>query len=339
MSRRLLTASAALLALVAAAPAAATAAPTVLSAEQRPPAVAGWRGTVVWSSFDRTDGRHHLVVSREGAPPERLPVAPSDGPFDVDLGTNRTGSTYAVYSRCAEPGEEPDLPRTSCDLYRLSLATGREERLAGLSSPRWDEREPTIMRGEIAFVRRERHGGATKDVLRIGNTSSGSRGSRQLTQLVVDRTALLHPELAASHIAYVVSDPGPYEFRRQRVQLRVLRTGRVRTAYTATSGGANAANVTGPAATDSLRGFVFVRTNAGSGRGNRIIRLDLSGDVTMAQGTGREVSSSWASTALGAVVGIDRSGTGTCFGNAYDPPEQTECSVQLTGPLAFDRPF
>jgi hypothetical protein len=59
----------------------------------------------------------------------------------------------------------------------------------------------------------------------------------------------------------------------------------------------------------------------------------------MAQGTGREISSSWASNALGAVVGIDRSGTGTCFGNVDDPPEQTACSVQLTGRLGFDRPF
>ena len=337
MLRRLLILPAAFLGLVAAAPAAA--APTVLSTEQRPPEVAGWRGTIVWSSFDRADGRHHLMVSRGGAAPERLPVPPADAPFDVDLGTNATGSTYAVYSRCIEPGEEPDLPRTNCDLYRLSLASGREEHLTGLSSPRWDEREPTIMRGEIAFVRRERHGGATKDVLRIGNTAPGAGNTRRLAQLVVDRTALLHPELTASHIAYVVSDPGPYQFRRQRVQLRVLRTGRVRTVYTATSGGANAADVTQPAATDSQRGFVFVRTNAGSGTGNRIIRLDLSGDITMAQGTGREISSSWASNALGAVVGIDRSGTGTCFGNVDEVPEQTECSVELTGPLAFRRPF
>jgi hypothetical protein len=337
MSRRLAVLIALAAAFVAAAPAAAVAAPAVLSTEQRPPAVAGWRGTVVWSSFDRADGRYHLMVSREGGAPERLPVPPADGPFDVDLGTNATGSTYAVYSRCIEPGEEPDLPRTNCDLYRLSLASGREERLAGLSSPRWDEREPTVMDGQVAFVRRERHGGATKDVLRIG--AAGASGTRQLTQLVVDRTAITSPELGARHIAYVVSDPGPYQFRRQRLQLRNLRTGTVRNVYRAASGGANAANITRPAATDSLRGFVFVRTNQGSGTGNRIIRLDLSGDLTMAQGTGREIASSWASNALGAVVVIDRSATGTCFGNILEMPEQAACDVRLTGPLAFLRPF
>jgi hypothetical protein len=339
MSRRLAVLIALAAAFVAAAPAAAVAAPAVLSTEQRPPAVAGWRGTVVWSSFDRADGRYHLMASREGGAPERLPVPPADGPFDVDLGTNATGSTYAVYSRCIEPGEEPDLPRTNCDLYRLALASGREEHLTGLSSPRWDEREPTIMRGQVAFVRRERHGGATKDVLRMGNTAPGAGNTRQLAQTVVDRTALLQPELTASHIAYVVRDPGPYEFGRERLQLRVLRTGRVRTVYTATSGGANAADITQPAATDSGRGFVFVRTNHGSGTGNRILRLDLSGDITMAQGTGYEISSSWAGNELGAVVGIDRSGTGTCFSDADDVPEQTECSVRLTGRLAFLRPF
>jgi hypothetical protein len=336
MSRRLAVLIALAAAFVAAAPAAAVAAPAVLSTEQRPPAVAGWRGTVVWSSFDRADGRYHLTISRDGGPPERLPWRRPTDPSTSISGTNRSGSTYAVYSRCIEPGEEPEAPRTNCDLYRLGIATGREEHLTGLSSPRWDEREPTIMRGEIAFVRRERHGGATKDVLRIG---TGSGGTRQLTKLVVDRTALMSPELTRSHVAYVVSDPGPYQFRRLRVQLRSLRTGRARTVYRAASGGANAANITRPAATDSLRGFVFVRTNQGSGTGNRIIRLDLSGDLTMAQGTGREIASSWASNALGAVVVIDRSATGTCFGNILEMPEQAACDVRLTGPLAFLRPF
>ena len=71
--------------------------------------IAAWAGTVVWSTFDATTNDYHLVVSRNGAAPQRLPVAPSANAFDVDLGTNRSGSTYAVYSRCTTPATENTL--------------------------------------------------------------------------------------------------------------------------------------------------------------------------------------------------------------------------------------
>src|SRR3954454_14043775 len=147
------TAAIAALALVALAPAAAHAA-TTIATEQRATQVAAWAGTVAWSSFDATTNDYHLVVSRNGAAPQRLPIAPAANAFDVDLGTNRSGSTYAVYSRCATPATN-SRPPTDCDLYRLSLASGAEQKLDSLSSPTWDERDPTIFGGEIAFVRNE----------------------------------------------------------------------------------------------------------------------------------------------------------------------------------------
>ena len=125
--------------------------------------------------LDATTNDYHLVVSRNGGAPQRLPVAPSANAFDVDLGTNRSGSTYAVYSRCTTPATQ-NTPPTGCDLYRLSIASGVETKLDTLSSPTWDEREPTIFRGEIAFIRDETHGGRNEDVLRIGNTTSGAAG-------------------------------------------------------------------------------------------------------------------------------------------------------------------
>ena len=145
--------------------------------------------------YDATTNDYHLVVSRNGAAPQRLAVAPSANAFDVDLGTNRSGSTYAVYSRCTTPATENTVP-TGCDLYRLSIASGIETKLDTLSSPTWDEREPTIYRGEIAFIRDETHGGRNEDVLRIGNTTSGAQGT---TALVVRNRlggSLQDPELA-----------------------------------------------------------------------------------------------------------------------------------------------
>ena len=158
---------------------AAHAAPTTIATEQRATQIAAWAGTVVWSSYDATTNDYHLVVSRNGGAPQRLAVAPSANAFDVDLGTNRSGSTYAVYSRCTTPATENTVP-TGCDLYRLSIASGIETKLDTLSSPTWDEREPTIYRGEIAFIRDETHGGRNEDVLRIGNTTSGAQGTTAL---------------------------------------------------------------------------------------------------------------------------------------------------------------
>src|SRR5262249_18790240 len=97
------TATAAVLALAALAAAvlapAAGAAPTTISTEPQATQVAAWAGTVVWSAFDSTTKDYHLVVSRNGGAPQRLPVAPAANAFDVYLGTNRSGPPYAVEPR------------------------------------------------------------------------------------------------------------------------------------------------------------------------------------------------------------------------------------------------
>src|SRR3954463_7066358 len=184
---------------------AAHAASTTIATEQRATPVAAWAGTVAWSSFDPATNDYHLVVSRNGAAPQRVAVAPSANAFDVDLGTNRSGSTYAVSSRCATPATG-SRPPTDCDLYRLSLASGVEQRLDSLSSPTWDERDPTIFRGEIAFIRNETHGGLNEDVLRTGNTTSGARGTTALVKLHRLPRTLPDPQLFASRVAYIRTD-------------------------------------------------------------------------------------------------------------------------------------
>ena len=71
--------------------------------------------------------------------------------------------------------------------------------------------------------------------------------------------------------------------------------------------------------------------------GNRLVRYDISsGKLTYALGSSRWESTGWANAALGAAVFVDGSGTGTCFENINDTPDKTQCSVILTGPLAFN---
>jgi hypothetical protein len=60
-----------------------------------------------------------LVKSVDGGAPAPVAVPErAGGPFDIDLSTNRSGSTYVVYTRDG-------------DIYRLGVAT----KIAKLSSP------------------------------------------------------------------------------------------------------------------------------------------------------------------------------------------------------------
>jgi len=306
----LLTAALAGAVLAPAAPAQGAA--TTLAVEQAPTRVAGYDGVVMWSRFDPATKTYSLVKSVDGATPTSVGVAPrADGPFDIDLGTNRSGATYAVYTRDG-------------DIYRLNVATGSEVKITKLSSETLDERDPTIMRGEIAFIRRD--GGY--DQLRVGNTTSGSKGSR----LIVKKRSILSAELGFSHVAYVESVPA--EFREVRVRNRNIRTGADRMIYRARSGGANSADVTRPSFFPSPQAFVWARTNVGSGTGNRIVRYTLSGSrLSYAQGSPFYNSTAWLGGEFGAATAssLDNGeSAGACVDGATNL-----CQVQLTGPLQF----
>ena len=289
-------------------------APTTLAVEQAPTRVAAHDGVVMWSRFDPIAETYSLVKSVDGGAPVAVGVAPrAGGPFDIDLGTNRSGNTYAVYTR--DDG----------DIYRLSVATGRESKLERLSSASQVERSPTIMRGEIAFIRHDRG----YDHLRIGNTTSASKGSR----LIVKRRSLLSAELGVLHVAYVESVPA--SFREVRVRNRNIRTGADRLVYRARSGGANAAGVTRPSFISSPQAFVWARTNIGSGSGNRLVRYTLRGSkLSYAQGSPFYNSTAWLGGEFGAATASSLD-NGDSRGACADA-SVNYCQVQLTGPLEFD---
>jgi hypothetical protein len=291
------------------APAAAAQAATVLSTEQAPTRVAAWNATVMWSQLDPATGDYRLVKSVDGGAPAPVAVPErAGGPFDIDLGTNRSGSTYAVYTRAG-------------DIYRLSVASGVETKITKLSSPTLAERDPTIQRGEIAFIRRD--GGF--DQLRIGDTVSASTGSRFL----VKKRSILSAELAIKQVSYV-----EHSGNSRLVHVRNIRTGHDQVVYRATSGGANFAGVTKPGYGAEFNGFVWARTNLGSSTGNRFVRYQLSGSkLSYAQGSPRFNSTSWAGPQLGAATSSSLDGsdsTGAC-----DDAGVHFCFVTVTGPLSF----
>jgi hypothetical protein len=294
--------------------------PTTLATEQAPTRVAAWESTVMWSRLDPASGRYALLKSVAGGAPTPVTVPErAGGPFDIDLGTNRSGSAFAVYSRDG-------------DIYRLNLASGAETKVAKLSSPKLAERNPTIQRGRIAFIRRS----GRFDELRIGDTTTGSKGS----SLVVRRGSISYAELGNRQIAYVTSFSTPKSAGGEaQLRIRNLSTGSDKLAYRARSGGANIASITRPSFVAKPEGFLFARTNIGSGSGNRLIRYTLYGaKLDYAAGQSNYISTAWAGATLGAVVtsaiGGSESAQSTSPGACNDAGV-AYCTVVLTGPLSF----
>ena len=282
---------------------------TTLSSEPVPTRVAAWDGTVMWSQLDQATGNYRLVKSVDGGAPTPVAVPErAGGPFDIDLGTNRSGSTYAVYTRGG-------------DIYRLGVASGVETKITKLSSPTLTERDPTIQRGAIAFVRRD--GGY--DQLRVGDTTSGSKGSRFL----VKKRSILGAELAIKQVAYVEQSGGS-----ELVHVRNISTGHDQVIYRASSGGANFAGVTRPTYDAATNAFVWARKNLGSGTGNRIVRYTLPGSkLSYAQGSPRYNSTAWAGPQLGAATASSLDGGDGV--NSCDDAGVHYCFVTVTGPLSF----
>ena len=98
------------------------------------------------------------------------------------------------------------------------------------------------------------------------------------------------------------------------------------------SGGANYANTTRPTYVASPQGFMWARTNHGSGTGNRFVRYTLRGSK-LAYAKGRRRSPSrraWAGNLLGAATSSALADT------ACDDAGVHYCQVALTGPLEFN---
>ena len=294
---------------IAAAPAAASIPVEGLAAATP---VAAYGATAMWSRLDTATGKYQLVQSIAGGAPTLVGVPQRDGPFDVDLGSNRNGATYAVYTRGG-------------DVYRLNPRAGVETKV--LSSPDHAERSPTIQRGRIAFVRRA--GGM--DQLRIGDTSSGTNGTR----MVLSKPLILAVELGNKHVAWVDNVATLPWSSRTRVHIRNVATSRDHVVYLAGSGGASWSVVTKPSFTSDGSAFVWARSRIGAA-GSRIVKYSLdTSTLSYAQGSPLYGSVSWVDDKLGALVSTSIA-AGSSGAKECDDAGVRYCNVQYTGPLSFN---
>lgn len=117
-----------------------------LTADPTATDVAAYGGKVVWSRGESAGiVFRYRLVEQTPAGPRDLPVEPSPVPFELDVGPDEDGDPAAVYVRC--------IPDVQCDVYRYDFERRAETRVEGISAPRCSASDPSIWRGDIAFVR------------------------------------------------------------------------------------------------------------------------------------------------------------------------------------------
>ncbi len=295
------------------------AAQTVLSEQPRPFSVDAAPGVIVFSQYQADIDAYRLVAREEGV--ERtLDVEPSPVPFDVDVGTSSTGKLVAVYSRSVSDEE--------VDLFRYSFAGDSETRLTSLSIEGAVERDPSVHRGQIAFVRATSEGSR----LMIGNT-----GANGAPRTLVTRRGSVGPirdtDLSRLRVAYTtVGQDGDRRF--QAMHVRNLGNGKDRTVKVVASGQLSFAALTGASFSHTGKALYFASTNVGAGTGNRYLRWSATQGLRETRGTSQAVNTAWAGGSLGMLVVRNPGPDGTCSGDATPGT----CDLIATGPLTFTRP-
>lgn len=203
----------------------ASAADTVVAELERPSTIRAYAGISVLSTYDGS--AYRLAVLRQGRM-EVLPVAPSQAPFDVDIGPDRSGRPQLVYTRCRV--ERPDVAMgrndsQGCDLVTYALEGGSGERpVRGASTRDGNEFAPTLWKGRIAFARKV-PGREQPLVLLRDLRAPRSRPSLRLPSITrATRTrGILELELSGRHLAQIVFAAGRTEVRLVDVRNRALR--------------------------------------------------------------------------------------------------------------------
>ena len=149
------------LALVAAPPAAPQGdVPASVAPIADPTPIASYQGRLVFSRVN-ADGGFELVQRTSGGPVVPVGVPPRSVPFDVDIGPTSGGRVLAVYTRCStEPKANGGFPSITeyqtgrgCDVYKVDLDGGREERYTKVNASDGTEFWPTYWKGRIGFAR------------------------------------------------------------------------------------------------------------------------------------------------------------------------------------------
>lgn len=130
-------------------PATAGAAEKTVAKVDRATEIRSWKGIGAFSVYDEKKGVYRLAITRVGAKPEILPVAPRSVAFDADVGPDTRNEPAVVYSRC--DSEAPE--RRDCDIFRYSITRNVESKITNADSDSASEFNPTIWAGRVAWVR------------------------------------------------------------------------------------------------------------------------------------------------------------------------------------------
>jgi hypothetical protein len=193
---------------------AASAADTVVTQVQRPTAIRTYAGIQAFSAFEGTleGGVYRLAILRQGKV-ELMPVAPSQVPFEADIGPDRNGRPQLIYMRCT--GRD-----SGCDLFTLSLASGAGEQPVSAANTSRNEVAPTLWNGRIAFARHSKDG--SQPVVYTRRLSDlRTRPSKRLARVRDGEIAEL--ELYRDRLAQIINLPFMSEIRVVRISTRRAR--------------------------------------------------------------------------------------------------------------------
>jgi hypothetical protein len=280
-----------------------------LATESAPFTADAYGDVIAWSAYDPVARTYRLALLRDGARVDPA-VAASSQPFDLDVGPGPDGAPLVVYARAG-------------NLFQYDPAAGAEQPLAEVNTPRV-ERNPSINRSALGFVREARGGRPVVYLRRHGTT-------RRQPRPRFERTLGVEGVELGSRGLFVVYRTDIVPTCCSKATLYRIAGGRLRHLFTVPSGGANFGQIVSP--TQFGRNVYFGRTNQGSGQGNRFFRLDLrSRRLFSARGTRRARSLTWRGDRF--LMSRD---AGDCSAPQDEPLGSRSCELVLTDPVRFTR--
>lgn len=143
--------------------------------------VRAWAGIALLSVRD--PGGYRLATQQGNeAPRELTGIAPSQRPFDANIGPGPNGSPVIVFARCTRGA--------GCRLMRTTQSGARETPVGGSSSANSSVAAPAVWGTRVAFARRSRDGSVH---VYVGPLESSSR-ARLVRLPDVPRPECLFPE-------------------------------------------------------------------------------------------------------------------------------------------------
>jgi hypothetical protein len=225
-----------------------------------------------------------LRLRPRGGAVSTAPVGGGINPLHLDVGTDAAGKPLVAYARC-------DAKGLHCNLFTYDPAARSERRLQSAVNTAAEEGYPSVYGGRIAFARWSSRVATQPGKPRLYVSLLRGLPVREPTGGGV--VGLTWTEL--SERGLFVGALYPADFRDQRM-LRLVE-GKIIRIDRATSGGANAANMTKPSV--GSRHVYYARTNRGSGTGNRYFRIDLTtGEREEARGSATTQSAAWLGSAF-----------------------------------------